>query len=69
MSASGYVHVHVDRVVRETNAALLLEVDGVSEWVPKSQLADPDTYEAGDTNLTVSMTEFIAREKGFEGED
>jgi len=68
MSHSGFVHVEVERVVSETANAFLLLIDGSEYWIPKSQVADPDTYERGDENVTVSMTDWIAKQKGIEGE-
>jgi len=68
MSYSGYTHVEVERVVSETANAFLLSIDGFEHWIPKSQIADPDTYERGDENVMVSMTDWIAKQKGIEGE-
>lgn len=69
MGASSWVHVTVEKIERETNAALLLLIGGRRHWVPKSQIADPDTYAVGDQDVTVSLTEWIAQEKGIEGDD
>lgn len=68
MSHSGFIHVEVERVVLEIPKAFLLLIDGSEHWIPKSQIADPDTYEPGDENVTVSMTDWIAKQKGIEGE-
>jgi hypothetical protein len=65
MGFSSWVHIDVDRVVRETDAAFLFDIDGEEVWVPKSQIADADDYGAGDENVSVSVTAFIAREKGL----
>lgn len=65
MSASGYVHVEVERIVKETAMAFLCRIAGQEHWIPKSQVADPDDYEEGDVGATLSVTEFIAREKGL----
>lgn len=67
MSQSGYVHLDVEKVVRQTDSAFLLVIDGEDYWIPKSQIADPETYEPGDENVTVSVTEWIAKQKGLEG--
>lgn len=66
MSASGYVHLEVEQILKETDAAfyVLLE-DGSRHWIPKSQIADPETYTEGDTSCTVSITEWIADQKGL----
>lgn len=67
MTYSGYTHIEVKRIKRVTDRALLLviEVDSEDEevWVPKSQIADADGYQVGDSNLTVSVTEWIYRQK------
>lgn len=69
MSNSNYVHVDVDEIKRETDSAFLVVVDGEEIWLPKSQISDPDSYNEGDTNCTVSVTKWIAREKGLEFND
>lgn len=69
MSYSNYVTIMVDEILRETDAAFLLEIDGDEVWIPKSQIADPSDYEMGDKECTLSVTEFIAREKGLSYED
>jgi len=62
---SRYIHVEVDRIIRETDKAFLVEIDGEEHWLPKSQVADADDYDAGDEGCTMSITEFIANEKGL----
>ena len=66
MSASNWVHVDVEKVIRETEKAFLLLIEDEEHWVPKSQMADPGDYEAGDEDVSIALTEFIVREKGFE---
>lgn len=66
MSQSGYVHLENCTVRRETDNALLVVYDGESLWLPKSQVADAENYAAGDEDVTISMTEWIARQKGIE---
>ena len=68
MGYSIWVHVEVEKIVRETDSAFLLQIDGETHWVPKSQIADFETYEEGDEDVTVSITEWIAQEKGLKGE-
>lgn len=63
VSASNLVYLDVDEIKRETNKAFLLVIDGEEHWIPKSQIADPDEYEVGDKNLTVSVSEWIAEQK------
>jgi hypothetical protein len=73
MGASRYIHLEVERIVRETDAAFLVvlwqdtgECDAGEElWLPKTQIADAEDYEAGDGNVTLSITEWIAEQKGL----
>lgn len=68
MSQSNYVHIDVAKILHETAAAFRVRLeDGTEHWIPKSQIADPDDYDAGDENCTVSITEWIAKQKGLEG--
>lgn len=67
MSAGSWVHVDVKKIVKETDKAFLCRLeDGRQEWLPKTQISDPDDYEEGDENCTISITEWIANEKGIE---
>lgn len=66
MGFSNWVHLDVDRIVAETDAAFLLLVDDEEIWFPKSQIDSPESYEVGDEDCTVSVTEWIARQKGIE---
>ncbi len=67
MGSSGYVHLEDVEVIRVTEKAILLRHADWDEdvWVPLSQVADADDYEAGDVGCTVSVTEWAAREKGI----
>jgi hypothetical protein len=66
MSASRFVHLDVEEVLRVTDKALLLRVDGEDVWIPLSQIDDAGQYEQGDHDVTVSVTEWIAKQKGLE---
>lgn len=68
MSQSGYVHLEDCRVVRVTDQAVLIWYGDIQLWVPKSQMADADGFEPGDGPVTVSVTEWIAAQKGIEVE-
>ena len=68
MGFSRWVHILVEKVVRETEKAFLCQIDGEEHWLPKSQISDPDDYGEGNENCEMSVTEFIAREKGFSDE-
>lgn len=67
MSNSNYVHIDVEEILRVTDKALLCLIDGEEVWLPLSQIADADDYDfgVGDQELTVSITEWLAREKGL----
>lgn len=60
-----WVHLDVDLIKRETPKAFLVVIDGEEYWLPKSQVSDPDDYAEGDTDACISVTEFIANEKGL----
>lgn len=67
MSASNYVHIDVEEILRETDAAFyVLLPSGEETWLPKSQIADADDYNKGDKDCTLSITQWIARQKGIE---
>lgn len=65
MGQSHYVHLEDCRIVRESAAALLIEYDGEEHWIPRSQIADHEIYDEGDEGVTVSITEWIADQKGI----
>lgn len=66
MGFSNWVHLDVDEIVRETDAAFLVRLDdGEEVWLPKSQISSPETLAEGDCDVTVSVTEWIAKEKGL----
>lgn len=65
MSFSRWIHIDVEAITKETDKAFLCVIDGDEYWLPKSQIADADDYEEGDENVSMSITEFIAGEKGL----
>jgi hypothetical protein len=66
MNASNWIHLDVERIVRETNGAFLLQLDEDNEvWVPKSQVADAADYSEGDENLILSVTSWWADKEGL----
>lgn len=66
MSMSDYVHLDVDVILRVTDAAMLLRIGDEEVWIPLSQIADAEDYEAGDVDITVTVTRRIANQKGLE---
>lgn len=69
MGSSNYVHIHVDEILRQTDKAYLCLINGEEVWIPKSQIADAADYDDGDKDLTLSITEFIAKQKGLETQE
>ena len=67
MSASNWVHLDVDRITRITEKAMQVEIGDESIWLPLSQVSEPETFDEGDEDITVSVTEWIAQQKGLEG--
>lgn len=66
MGANNYEHILVEKIIRETEKAFLVRLeDGDEHWLPKSQIADADDYREGDEDVELSVTEYIAREKGL----
>lgn len=65
MSNSNYVLVYVDKIIKETDKAFLCKIGDEEVWLPFSQVADYDDYEEDDEDLEISVTEWIANEKGL----
>jgi hypothetical protein len=66
VGASNWIHLDVAAVLRLTDKAMHVELeDGELVWLPLSQVDEADKFEAGDKNLTVSITEWLAKEKGL----
>jgi hypothetical protein len=63
--AGNWVHLDVEEVVAESENAFLLRIDGEEVWIPKSQIADADSYSRGDVDATVSISAWIAEKKGL----
>jgi hypothetical protein len=66
MRASNYVYLDVQVIRQETPKAFqVVTYEGRLEWIPKSQVRDPEDFEAGDCDLTLEITDWIAKEKGL----
>ena len=63
---SNWVHLDVDEIVSETDNAFLLLISYEEIWIPKSQISNPNDYSKGDKNCTISITNWIAKQKGIE---
>lgn len=67
MGQSDWVHLDVEEVLRESDKALLVRLeDGREEWLPFSQISEPDDYKVGDRNVTISITSWLANQKGLD---
>ena len=65
MSASRWIHLDDVNVLKETDKAFLIEVEEGEFWIPKNQVSDPDDYSEGDEGASMSITEWIAGQKGI----
>lgn len=66
MSCSdGTIEFEDVEVVKETDAALLVRIEGEEVWLPKSQLCeDSDKLEEGETG-TIMLPSWLAFDKGL----
>lgn len=61
-----WVHLGFELISQETDAAFLVVLeDGEEVWLPKSQISDPEDYAKGDKDGVISVTEWIAEQKGL----
>jgi len=68
VGTTNWVNVEVESIVAATEKAIYVRTpDGEEVWLPRSQLSEGEKYQKGWTELTLSVTEFIAREKGLKG--
>lgn len=58
------VTVHVDEIRRESEKAILVAIGEEEIWLPKSQLRGD--YSEGESDIDVTMTKWIAEQKGIE---
>ena len=66
MNDREYVEVEVERILRETDLAFLCLIDDCEEWIPKSQIEEPELFGDGDEDVILMMTRWIADQKGIE---
>jgi hypothetical protein len=62
---SNTVSFHDVTVVRETQMALLCNVEGEEIWIPKSQIADESEVYKLDTDGELVITEWFAEKEGL----
>jgi hypothetical protein len=62
-----WVHLDFRLIKKETaDAFLVILEDGEEEWIPRSQVSDPEDYAEGDTDGTISVTAWLAEKRGWE---
>ncbi len=60
MGASGWTHIAVKKILIATAKAFLCRLEDDQEyWLPKSVVADPEDYEAGETELELSVKDWF----------
>lgn len=59
------VEIEDCKVLKETDSAILVLIDGVKHWIPKSQVSDDSEIWAEGDEGTLTITEWIATEKGL----
>ncbi len=53
------------RAIRETDMAILVDIDGEEHWVPKSQILDEsEVWQDGDEG-TLVVSGWLARQEGW----
>ena len=65
VSHSSWVHLEGCKVLRVTDKAMLVEYSDSEIWLPLSQVSESGQYEAGDEDVTISITEWLAKQKGL----
>lgn len=65
VSQPGHILIDFNKIIKETDKALLVRFNGRQDWVPKTQIADARDYREGDVDGMISLTEWIANEKGL----
>lgn len=64
MSEEAWVHVDVDEILKETEKAFKCRLaSGHEEWLPKSQMSNPEDYNEGDRDAVISITSWLASQK------
>ena len=64
VGASGYTHIDVLTIVKETAKAFLVRLTDKREvWIPRSVVANADDYEEGDGRSTISVRDWFAEKE------
>ena len=51
-------------VIAATDAAVLVEIEGSEEWIPRSQIEDGDEWEKGDKG-DITISEWLCVQRGW----
>lgn len=65
MGSSRYVEVECT-IVTNTDEAVLIEYEGESIWIPRSQIEDDQFDDPGTEGAILNITRWIADQKGIE---
>lgn len=66
---SRYIEIMIVEILQETDKALLCVIEGRDEtgdWIPLSQIEDPDDYKVGEKDVEMRITRWFAGQKGIE---
>ena len=70
MGAGRFVYVEDVEVLRLTDKAAQVRIDGVTHWLPLSQIEDEGAnLRAGEGGYTLAIARWLAEERGIEGSD
>jgi hypothetical protein len=59
-----YITIEVAEITIDREKAFLVVLkSGEEVWLPKSQIEDPDQFEAADCNVEMNVSEWIYNEK------
>lgn len=60
-----WIEIEIDEVIRESDKAFLLRIDGEEHWIPKSQIQSPEDIRIGECEFEIKISEWIADQKGL----
>ncbi|OHD23869.1 MAG: hypothetical protein A2Y38_17420 [Spirochaetes bacterium GWB1_59_5] len=61
----GHVAIEDVTVIKQTDKALLVDVDGTQHWIPQSQIHDnSEVYKAGTEGILI-ITDWIAKQRNL----
>jgi len=61
-----YVELEDCNIIKETEDAFLINYEGEENWIPKSQIFEPNVYQEGDESVSIEITCWIAEQKGID---